>query len=130
MSTASVGSAVQSACRRVREDALARRQRPGGYHAASPPARRGFGRRGAGLRAAYQAISLRSRKNRPEGPPLGNVAHQTIVSAPCATERGAAGPPISERTQPGSTELTSTSRPRAAEASRRVSAFSAAFERE
>src|SRR6185295_4402147 len=76
----------------------------------------------------YHSIGRRSRKNPPVGPSSGSVAAHTIVSAPCSTERGADGPPISVRTQPGSTALASTPRPRYVSASSFVNALSAVFD--
>ena len=51
-------------------------------------------------------IGCLSRKNCPEGPPSGSVASHTVVSTPSSTLRCSSGERV--RTQPGSTELTST----------------------
>lgn len=56
----------------------------------------------------YQSMARRSWKNPPVGPSSGSVASHTIVSAPSCGARGAEGPPMSVRTHPGSTALTST----------------------
>src|SRR5438093_850781 len=77
---------------------------------------------------AYQAIGRRSRKKPPVGPSSGKVASHTVVSAPCWTDRGAADPPMSVRTHPGSTALASTPRPRYVWARIRVNALRAAFD--
>src|SRR5438477_2406550 len=79
---------------------------------------------------SHHAIGRRSLKKPPVGPSSGSVASQTVVSTPCRTDRGADGPPISVRTQPGSTELASTPRTRYVWARMRVNAFSAAFDME
>ena len=54
----------------------------------------------------HQAMGFRSRRNWPVRVCGASSASQTIVSAPSSTERGAASPPISVRTQPGETEFT------------------------
>src|SRR4029453_19589086 len=59
-------------------------------------------------RQRYHSMALRSRKTPPVGPSSGSVASHTVVSTPCSTDRGADGPPMSVRTQPGSTALDST----------------------
>jgi hypothetical protein len=62
---------------------------------------------------------------RPVGPSAARRQAQSTEAAPCSTERGAPGPPMSVRTQPGQTAFT-----RAAGSSRahsRVRAFSAAL---
>src|SRR4051812_41550032 len=79
-------------------------------------------------RRDHQAIGFRSLKKPPVGPFAHSVASQRIVSAPSSTERGAAEPPISVRTQPGEAQLTRTPVPRVAAASWRVKAFNAAFD--
>src|SRR5919108_1990429 len=53
----------------------------------------------------YYSILFLSKKP-PVGPLSGNVANQTAVSAPSSTDLGAAEPPMSVRTQPGSTAFT------------------------
>src|SRR4051812_48341087 len=81
---------------------------------------------GTQQRMRYQAIRFRSWKKPPLGPSAGSVASQTIVSAPSSTLRVAFGPPMSVRTQPGSTQFTRADGN--AEASITVIAFSVAFE--
>ena len=82
-----------------------------------------------GLRnSSYQLICFFSLKKPPVGPTSGSVAAQTIVSAPCSGVSGAAGPPISVLTQPGSTELTRMFIPFSSSARMRVSAFSAVLD--
>src|SRR5262245_56170674 len=78
--------------------------------------------------ATYHGIGSRSRKNPPVGPPSGSVASHTAVSAPLRTPREALGPPMSVRTHPGHTLLTSTPSPAVALATIRVSALSAVFD--
>src|SRR5689334_2983079 len=56
----------------------------------------------------YQSILSLSRKNPPLGPPSGNVASQTAMSAPSSTDLGAFRPPMSVLTQPGHIAFTST----------------------
>src|SRR5262245_39618490 len=79
-------------------------------------------------RICYQSISRLSLKKRPVGPFAPSRAAQTMVSAPCSTERGAPAPPMRVRTHPGLTQLTSTPVPFVAAASCIVIALSAAFE--
>src|SRR5262249_18467227 len=79
---------------------------------------------------AHHAISFRSAKDPPVGPFPGSVAHQTIVCAPCSTDRGAFGPPMSVRTHPGHALLTRTPDAWVSAASVRVKPFSAVFEME
>src|ERR1043166_10277596 len=81
-----------------------------------------------GLADGHHGISFRSRKNLPVSSRGAAVASHTIVSAPSATERGAFGPPMSVRTQPGQTEFTPMPLLRNAAASWRVTALSAVFE--
>src|SRR6185436_4615983 len=59
----------------------------------------------------YHAMRCLSLKKPPVGPPSGSVASHSVVSTPCCTDRGAEAPPMSVRTQPGSTALTSTPLP-------------------
>src|SRR5512134_1969235 len=73
-------------------------------------------------------MGWRSRKNPPVGPSFGSVANHTIVSAPSCGDRGADGPPMSVRTQPGSAALTSTPLASYECARIRVNAFKAAFD--
>src|SRR5688500_9270153 len=73
-------------------------------------------------------MARRSRKNPPVGPLSGSVASHTIVSAPSCGDRGAEGPPMSVRTHPGSTALTSTPSPRYVSDRIRVNALTAAFD--
>src|SRR5215831_16140602 len=81
-------------------------------------------------KTAHQGITSRSRQN---GPVLfwgASAAAQTMPAAPSSTERGAAGPPISVRHQPGETEFTATPLSLSAAASRQVIAFSVVFDAE
>src|SRR5690349_5362296 len=55
----------------------------------------------------YHWVIFLSKKKPPVGPPSGNVANQTAVSAPSSTDLGAVEPPISVRTHPGSTAFIS-----------------------
>src|SRR5437899_3162510 len=73
-------------------------------------------------------MARRSWKNPPVGPLSGSVASHTIVSAPSCGDRGADGPPMSVRTHPGSTALTSTPLAQQVRARIRVNAFKAAFD--
>ena len=57
-----------------------------------------------------------------------SVASHTAVSAPSSTDRGAVGPPISVRTQPGHMEFTAILSPCRVLASMRVTPLSASFE--
>jgi mannosyltransferase len=68
-----------------------------------------------------------SRKNPPVGPSSGRSTAQSTLAAPSATERGAAGPPMSVRTHPGQVALTRIPVPRRSAARTRVIAFSAAL---
>ena len=79
-------------------------------------------------RHPHHGISSRSRKNLPVSSSGASVASRTAVSAPSSTDRGAVGPPISVRTQPGHVEFTAILSPCRALASMRVSPLSASFE--
>jgi hypothetical protein len=56
----------------------------------------------------YQSIRCLFLKKPPFGPSSGNVASQTMVSAPSWTLSEAAAPPILVRTQPGHAAFTFT----------------------
>ena len=75
----------------------------------------------------HQGMGFPSRKKPPVGPSSRSAA-QRIEAAPSPSERGAPGPPISVRTQPGQTELIFTARPSNSGAMIRTRALSAALE--
>ena len=60
------------------------------------------------LERDHHSSFRRSAKNPAVGPFGASVASQMMVSAPSSTERGAPGPPMSVRTQPGQALFTST----------------------
>src|SRR5262245_33431574 len=92
----------------------------------SPPAGPA-GPAGAG-RTNHQAIGRVSRKKPPVGPSGGRVAAQVMPEAPVSRERGAEGPPMSVRTQPGQTALIRMPRSERAGARMRTRALRPTFE--
>src|SRR4051812_49479349 len=75
----------------------------------------------------HSEVGSPSRNTPPVGPDGGSLHAQRTEAAPFATGRGAPGPPLSVRTQPGSVAFTRIARGRNSSAKSRVMAFSVAL---
>jgi hypothetical protein len=73
------------------------------------------------------SVAFPSSNTPPVGPPGGNRTPHRTLAAPCSTERGALGPPISVRTHPGLIAFTRIPRGLSSFANKRAIALSAAL---